>query len=652
MTDEIKAGRRHSESDIALGRKIKDALRSSVTDLESLGFVDPEQPSEWAAPDPAKAVIGWGAEVKALGGGKVGGYLVRFTDAASTDLTGDYFTGNTDFGEHETTPVLYHHGLDVTLKGRVLGKGTLRKDAVGIWVEAQLQLRDDYEKAVYEMAEAGKLGWSSGTAPHRVERKTVGGAHEITAWPLGLDASLTPTPAEPRNAAISLKAYIAELETAVQPAPDGAQAQAVEPETTPVIPVEIPTMTDEIKADNSEVLAKLEALTNQIAAMKAAPVEHVGGIAEMTEAGKAPAVIAPALKMADEQLYEMKRYLKREIGKDEWKAHNARIGQNAENEAHRKAYDAWIRSGSDYRAEMAMRDSAKATLVEGTASLGGNLVPQLYNNQIVGTLTEDSILRRAGANQFPVSGTNTLNVTTITRSASAALVAEGASVAGQEPTFGTVAFTAYAYKANYKASREVLADSRFDLTGVLNQNFTWQFVQSENNQFAIGTGASMPQGIAVAATTAVSAGSILSLLDTDDILDLFHSLPYMYRDNGVFFANDQVIKQIRKLRDASGGAASTGNYIWQPGLQAGQPDRLLGRPIYPLNTMASSGSSGNALVFADPRFFWIANFNLGGTEVQQMNELYAANWQIGWNAWRRFDSHLVVSEAAKGLLLI
>jgi hypothetical protein len=70
-------------------------------------------------------------------------------------------------------------------------------------------LRDEYEKAVYKMAEDGKLGWSSGTASHLVTRKAIktdsGTVHEVLTWPLGIDASLTPTPAEPRAAAYTIK---------------------------------------------------------------------------------------------------------------------------------------------------------------------------------------------------------------------------------------------------------------------------------------------------------------------------------------------------------------------------------------------------------------------------------------------------------------
>lgn len=157
-------------------------------------------------------LVTFGASVKALGDGKVGGYLIRFSTDKDPDLTGDFFTPETDFGEHKTADVYYNHGLDATLKTRKIGKADLRSDEVGIWAEAQLALRDEYEQAIYEMAKAGKLGWSSGTASHLMERKAVGKSNLITRWPLGLDASLTPTPAEPRNGAVSIKSLLATAE--------------------------------------------------------------------------------------------------------------------------------------------------------------------------------------------------------------------------------------------------------------------------------------------------------------------------------------------------------------------------------------------------------------------------------------------------------
>jgi hypothetical protein len=154
-----------------------------------------------------ETLIAFGGAVKALGDGKVGGYLVRFTTENEPDLQGEYFTKDTDFGEAEGAPVYYQHGMDAKLGKRRIGRAKHKIDDLGIWAEAQLNLRDEYEKFIYAMAEKGKMGWSSGTANHLVERQVSAKATWIKSWPLGLDDTLTPVPAEPRNGAVPLKSW-------------------------------------------------------------------------------------------------------------------------------------------------------------------------------------------------------------------------------------------------------------------------------------------------------------------------------------------------------------------------------------------------------------------------------------------------------------
>ncbi|HET8707380.1 MAG TPA: hypothetical protein VFM46_13835, partial [Pseudomonadales bacterium] len=104
----------------------------------------------------------FGGEVKALPDGKLGGYLVRYSDANTPDLTGDFFSAKTDIKYPAELPVLYQHGQDTKMGRRLLGRATAKADDVGVWIEAQLDIRDEYDKAVLELAKAGKLGWSSG----------------------------------------------------------------------------------------------------------------------------------------------------------------------------------------------------------------------------------------------------------------------------------------------------------------------------------------------------------------------------------------------------------------------------------------------------------------------------------------------------------
>jgi 2'-5' RNA ligase len=190
-----------------------EGKRTSIylsTTQETKSFNDGDSMKSIFNPTLYNPFIILGEAVKALDDGHVEGYLVRFGSAKDTDLEGEFFTKDTDFGFEDgddldiymKSPIYYAHALDPVLSNRKIGKVKMKRDQVGVWVEGQLNLSDEYEKQIQMMAKAGKLGWSSGTAPHLVSTKSVGKATEILSWQLGLDASLTPRPAEYRNRAV------------------------------------------------------------------------------------------------------------------------------------------------------------------------------------------------------------------------------------------------------------------------------------------------------------------------------------------------------------------------------------------------------------------------------------------------------------------
>ena len=163
-------------------------------------------------------LIALGGEVKSLDGGKVGGYLVRFSTASDPDLIGDFFTKDTNFGPATESLAWFHHRQKAVLgngktmpalKKALSNTVSLKKDDFGIWAETVLDLRDEYENFIERQVRAGKMDWSSGTADHTVDREAVGnGKFLIKTWPRGTDASFTPAPAEPRNQVISLKSLL------------------------------------------------------------------------------------------------------------------------------------------------------------------------------------------------------------------------------------------------------------------------------------------------------------------------------------------------------------------------------------------------------------------------------------------------------------
>lgn len=169
----------------------------------------------------SEALFYFGDPLKALDDkGRVGGYAVRFTDKDRRDSYGDYFTKDTYLGAHDGdgVDVLFHHGLRLyttrrmteeqkqafeAFRNHIFSSPTkAKKDDVGLFVEVVLDMADDYEKAVFGLVKAGKLGWSSGSSWHMVKRTDDG---EITRWPI-IEVSLTPQPAEPQNRAVTLKA--------------------------------------------------------------------------------------------------------------------------------------------------------------------------------------------------------------------------------------------------------------------------------------------------------------------------------------------------------------------------------------------------------------------------------------------------------------
>jgi phage head maturation protease len=165
--------------------------------------------------------------------GYVKGYLVRFGDTKTADLEGDYFTASTDYGfpvaKGQRVPlnVYYHHGMDSMVGKKSIGTGYIKMDDTGLWYEAQLDMADEYGSMIAKLCKQGKMGFSSGAAGHLVERKSMGGAAEITRWPIA-EASITPTPAEYRNSVKTLKEYYG-----MEPMEEEEMVMAPMPEQSP-----------------------------------------------------------------------------------------------------------------------------------------------------------------------------------------------------------------------------------------------------------------------------------------------------------------------------------------------------------------------------------------------------------------------------------
>jgi hypothetical protein len=140
----------------------------------------------------------------------VGDYGILWGDKDHTDIYGDWYTPDTYFGAHKgvNLDTMLHHGIPLSpeLKAYadILLPPTVRAedDEHGKLIATVLNLKDCYQKAIYEMCEEGALSWSSGANRRGVRRADNLKRGEIVQWPL-MEWSYTPTPAEPRMAGIT-----------------------------------------------------------------------------------------------------------------------------------------------------------------------------------------------------------------------------------------------------------------------------------------------------------------------------------------------------------------------------------------------------------------------------------------------------------------
>ena len=534
-----------------------------------------------------------GGEVKALGNGKLGGYLVRFTTEAQPDLQGDYFTKDTELGTFTDLPVLYHHGADKTIGKRVIGRGTIKQDAIGLWVEAQLAMRDEYEKEIYALAEKGALGWSSGAVSHLVEREY---KSEKIAWVKTwwiAEASLTPTPAEAQNEAITIKGNVIAMPEEAQPV-SAMQIQTISDDTE--------TLEETKKTMEANDVTELKA---QIAALTAIVNEP------KVEAGKMAAVV-------------------KSLGGD----HD---GGNA--------FKHWIRTGQmNYYTKNNEQDwSATKTnaLNEATGTEGGILVPEGLNATIIAKRDEMSVIRANGALVI-TTNLDTVQVPVENAKMTTAIVAESGSYVAAEPTFTSNSVTVYKFGNQLRLTDELLADNQTNLMPYLSNGLGRAFGLMENQYCIAGTGSSQPKGLLTGGTAAITAASTTAITAAE-LVSLYHSLPEPYTTNPnevVFITRNATLGALRAL-----ASSSVFTFNLQPqGDQGAQ--QLYGHKVAVSGYMEAATTGKKSLLVTNLAAGYIL-IERAGMVMSRNPYLLQATGQVALFTTMRFGGTTTVAEATQ-----
>lgn len=292
------------------------------------------------------------------------------------------------------------------------------------------------------------------------------------------------------------------------------------------------------------------------------------------------------------------------------------------------------RASNEYKDAMltALRSNFRQVsnvLQEGVDADGGYLVPDEYDTRLIQKLEENNIVRSL-ATTIKTSGEHKINIASTTPAAN--WVEEGGQLTFGETAFDQKILDAHKLHVAVKVTEELLYDNAFGLENFLIDSFGKAIGNAEENAFLNGTGSGQPTGI----FATKDGGTYITAKTTgaDAIIELVYNLKRAYRKNAAFIMNDKMIATIRTYKDNNGA------YMWQPALVQGEPDRLLGYPVY-----TSQYAPEDSIAFGDFSYYNIGD--RGVRSFKQLTELFAGNGMIGYVAKERVDGKLVLPEAVQ-----
>lgn len=592
----------------------------------------------------------FGTEVKAHDDGRVDGHLVLF-NVPDASTKRDVFTkADTDFDinpESDRSTVLYHHGMDPALKRKRIGMGKaeIGVDDVGVWIKAQLDLRDKYEAAIHELAKAGKLGWSSGAPGHLVERKAIDdNAHLVTLWPLGKDASLTPIPADPRNVvgvgsiksitdieSMSLEDAIKSLlkqpeaQTPEEPHPGSVGAASNEAHgLTENKSMEVQVMSEQTtQQDGNPSPAEYNALKAELDALKAQ------GAATSDAVNK-------ALKyMEDSPLIRQSGYYTVDGG----------------------TADAAIKSAGDLLLSIARKDVKRLVSVYGVevkahterdGTTGGFYIPESTLQNVLPDLSLVSgignLVRRVPVStpdgSIPMRDYSRSVTASVGESASASgiasqLRAESAAYTEEQMYFEKVRWSVSDYASGYvKASRELVKDLPM-IEALLRAGIEEDVKNKEEFAILRGSGAGQPLGVIT------WAGTIEVTEDTDNtfaVADMDEMVSRHLVSDGSKVA---WVYHHGAYPNVAGMERGNGNAVMH-NVSGALSKFLNGYPQFMSQHLPAQGTTGYVLLGDWSKYFL---FELGGLYIEMSEHADFLNGNVVWRFGKRQDGRPIMTAA-------
>jgi HK97 family phage major capsid protein len=292
---------------------------------------------------------------------------------------------------------------------------------------------------------------------------------------------------------------------------------------------------------------------------------------------------------------------------------NFATGMSRADAEHCKRFDAWLRKPHDATTKQALENFEAAERKEvsiGSNPGGGFAVPEIIARDIENLEKKLSPVRRLV--KIVQVGSSDYKELVNVRGGAAGWVGElGTRSETATPQLREITPTQGELYALPVCTEWSLDDLFFNVQNWLAENVALEFAVLEGDAVVRGNGVTKPTGMLNSAPTNVAdqfppsrAAGVLqyipsgdaALVTADSLISLVFAVNSAYRANGSFAMNSATLAAVRKLK-----ASGTGEYLYAPGLVAGQPDRLLGYPVEVWEQMDDVGANTFPIAFGDFR---------------------------------------------------
>ena len=311
---------------------------------------------------------------------------------------------------------------------------------------------------------------------------------------------------------------------------------------------------------------------------------------------------------------------------------------------YKSAFDKLLRSNFD---KDFLSDDERKTLSIGQDSAGGYLVHPDMTGRIVAKEFETSVMRSYAS--IATIGTDALEGYYDNDEVGFGWVAElEARPETTTPAIGKWRIPVHEMYAMPSASQQVLDDAIISLESWLDGKIADRFSRAENDGFVNGDGVDRPRGF-LTYPDGTDLTSSIEQFDTgvngdfaaapnggDVLIDAVYGLKAVYRNNGTWFMNRATTAKTRKLKDSDGA------YLWQPGVQAGQPATLLGYPVASFEDMPDPATGSLSIAFGDMRQAYQIVDRMG---IRMLRDPYSSKPKVLFYATKRTGGDMVNGEA-------